>query len=35
MTGPLILKDNPAEDLGAATKQYVDSNTSNIVLYTP
>lgn len=34
MTGPLILKDNPAEDLEAATKQYVDNHTSNVVLYT-
>ena len=35
MTGPLILKDNPAEDLEAATKQYVDNHTSDVVLYTP
>lgn len=35
MTGPLILKDNPAEDLEAATKQYVDNHTSDTVLYTP
>lgn len=34
MTGPLILKDNPAEDLEAATKQYVDNHTSDVVLYT-
>ena len=34
MTGPLILKDNPAEDLEAATKQYVDNHTSDTVLYT-
>lgn len=26
MTGPLILKTNPAEDLEAATKQYVDNH---------
>lgn len=26
MTGPLILKNNPAEDLEAATKQYVDNH---------
>lgn len=35
MTGPLILKDNPTEDLEAATKQYVDNHTSDVVLYTP
>lgn len=35
MTGPLILKTNPAEDLEAATKQYVDNHTSDVVLYTP
>lgn len=35
MAGPLILKNNPVEDLEAATKQYVDSHTSDIVLYTP
>lgn len=34
MTGPLILKDNPTEDLEAATKQYVDNHTSDVVLYT-
>jgi hypothetical protein len=27
MTGLLILSDDPADDLGAATKQYVDANT--------
>lgn len=35
MTGPLILKTNPAEDLEAATKQYVDNHTSDVVFYTP
>lgn len=35
MTGSLILKDNPAKDLEAATKQYVDNHTSDTVLYTP
>lgn len=35
MTGSLILKDNPAKDLEAATKQYVDNHTSDAVLYTP
>lgn len=35
MTGSLILKDNPAEDLEAATKQYVDNHTSGVLLYTP
>ena len=35
ITGPLILKDNPAEDLEAATKQYVDNHTSDTVFYTP
>lgn len=35
MTGPLILKDNPAENLEAVTKQYVDNHTSDVVLYTP
>lgn len=35
MTGPLILKNNPAEDLEAATKQYVDNHTSDVVFYTP
>ena len=34
MVGSLILKDDPAEDLEAATKQYVDNHTSNVVLYT-
>lgn len=35
MTGPLVLSDDPAEDLEAATKQYVDNHTSDTVLYTP
>lgn len=35
MTGPLILKTNPAKDLEAATKQYVDNHTSDVILYTP
>lgn len=35
MTGPLVLKNNPAEDLEAVTKQYVDNHTSDVVLYTP
>lgn len=35
MTGSLILKDDPTEDLEAATKQYVDNHTSDTVLYTP
>lgn len=35
MTGSLILKDNPAKDLEAATKQYVDNHTSDTVFYTP
>lgn len=35
MTGSLVLSDDPAEDLEAATKQYVDNHTSDTVLYTP
>lgn len=35
MTGPLALSGDPAEDLEAATKQYVDNRTSDVVLYTP
>ena len=35
MTGPLVLSGDPAEDLEAATKQYVDNHTSDSVLYTP
>ena len=35
MTGSLVLSGDPAEDLEAATKQYVDNHTSDVVLYTP
>ena len=35
MTGPLVLSDDPTKDLEAATKQYVDNHTSDVVLYTP
>ena len=35
MTGSLILKSDPTEDLEAVTKQYVDNHTSDVVLYTP
>lgn len=35
MTGPLVLSGDPAENLEAATKQYVDNHTSDTVLYTP
>lgn len=34
MTGPLTLKRDPAGDLEATTKQYVDNHTSDVVLYT-
>ena len=34
MTGSLILKSDPTEDLEATTKQYVDNHTSDVVLYT-
>lgn len=33
MTGSLILKDNPAKDLEAATKQYVDNHTISAMVY--
>lgn len=35
MTGPLVLSGDPAKNLEAATKQYVDNHTSDTVLYTP
>ena len=35
MTGPLVLSGDPAGDLEATTKQYVDNHTSDVVLYTP
>lgn len=31
MTGPLVLSRDPTENLGAATKQYVDNNDNNAV----
>lgn len=34
MTGPLVLSGDPAKNLEAATKQYVDNHTSDTVLYT-
>ena len=35
MTGPLVLSGDPAGDLEATTKQYVDNHTSDVVLYIP
>jgi hypothetical protein len=32
MTGPLILSDNPAEPLGAVTKQYLETKLGEIAL---
>jgi hypothetical protein len=32
MTGPLVLNANPTQNLGAATKQYVDNATASITI---